>query len=164
MHILATYIYISTGDSLTLNAFLSSLCLGTAKKSHKSRQRAAILEHSRQLMGPFQPELLHLQVLSFTSNTTSVLSHRTSGSYDSLKYLCSVAVTSLTALLQGEKQKKGKKEIGEAVLADFKARQNTIIQENSDFGVQTHMHMLLNLSSVMKLVFMNRCHSYIIAC
>lgn len=47
--IFATYIYLSIAGSLKLNALLSSLCLGTAEKSHKSRQCAAILKHSRKL-------------------------------------------------------------------------------------------------------------------
>lgn len=47
--IFATYIYLSIAGSLKLNAFLSSLCLGTAEKSHKSRQCAAIFKHSRKL-------------------------------------------------------------------------------------------------------------------
>jgi len=58
--IFATYIYLSTGGSLKLNALLSSLCLGTAEKSHKSQQCAAILKHNGQVKGQFQPDLLHL--------------------------------------------------------------------------------------------------------
>lgn len=43
--VLETYIYTPTFGSLKLNPVLSSLCKGTAEKSHKSRQYAAMRKH-----------------------------------------------------------------------------------------------------------------------